>query len=160
MNSESPHQKSDAASDESSSSHSHSNSRQHHGGHGSSSRQSLPNLVPASAKHPRKRRRNRSSNYRVPLWSRIKEPILQCHRCGQRYTVSWFRDVRCTKCGRWPTKVKPWEAVLCGLFPPAAIYSAFIHRVDSPRNAAIVSLLGLAGLAVELGIFFLSRSVM
>ncbi len=79
---------------------------------------------------------------------RIREPIIVCFRCGQRFLSSWTKDTTCPKCGRRPSKILLWDAALCLFFPPASLVSTVLHRRDSPRRAAAVLLLGLAGAAI------------
>lgn len=102
-------------------------------------------------------KRRKPSYHRSSLWSRLSAPILQCRRCGERYRASWKENIRCPKCGRYPLKIQLWERVLYTLLFPAALIGALVHYGRSPRNAAIIFLMGLAGLAVEAAIFLLSR---
>jgi hypothetical protein len=112
-----------------------------------------------SSSHKRRKRRPSSRSGRLTLWEKIKEPILECSRCGERYFVSWKEDRRCPKCGRRPPKIQAWQFVLSALFFPAAIAIALFHRRTSPRNSAITFFCGLAGAVVESAVFLFARSI-
>lgn len=109
-----------------------------------------------SLKHKshKSKKRNRPSSYRVSLWSRVKSPILQCRRCGERYRALWTKDTRCPKCGRHPMKVQQWEKVLYTLVFPAALIGAMVHFGRSPRNAAVIFGMGFIGLLAEIAVYF------
>lgn len=126
----------------------YSRSHSHHSG----SRQSSTGK-PTRHK-PRKSQKRSHSSYKPSFWSRISAPILQCRRCGERYRASWTQDKRCPKCGRHPLKVQPWESALYTLVLPAAVIGALVHFRRSPRNAAMVSAMGVAGFIVE-GLIYL-----
>jgi hypothetical protein len=113
----------------------------------------------SSKRRPGKSGKRRKPSYqRSSFRSRLSSPVLQCRRCGERYRVSWMENTRCPKCGRHPLKIQPWESVLYTLFLPAALIGAFVHYGRSPRNAAIIFLMGLVGVAIEAVIFLLSRA--
>ena len=103
------------------------------------------------------KKRNAHPSYRVSLLTRIKTPMLQCRRCGERYRVSWSNNTRCPKCGRHPAKIQPWQSALYVLFFPAAILGSIIQFQRSPRNAAIIFGMGIAGLLVETAIYFIAK---
>jgi hypothetical protein len=105
----------------------------------------------------RPNKRRNAPYQRAPFWTRLSAPMLNCNRCGERYRASWKQNTRCPKCGRWPMKIQAWESVLYTLFFPAALIGSYIHYGRSPRNAAIVFFMGLAGLLVETVIFLLTR---
>jgi hypothetical protein len=114
--------------------------------------------VSAVPRNSRKtRRRGRYATQRTPFWSRVRSPILQCRRCGERYRASWTVDIRCPKCGRRPPKVQPWEGALYALVFPVALIGSVTHFGRSPRNSAIALCVGLAGLLIEGAIYLLSQ---
>lgn len=110
-----------------------------------------------SGKSSKSSKRRKAPYQRPSFWTRLSAPFLQCRRCGERYRTSWTQNTRCPKCGRWPMKIQSWESVLYTLLFPAALVGAFVHYGRSPRNAAIVFFMGLAGLLVETVIFLLAR---
>ncbi len=120
------------------------------------SRQSSAHHSHSSLKHKSRKpkKRNRPPSYRLSFWSRVKSPILQCRRCGERYRALWTKDTRCPKCGRHPLKVQQWEKALYTLVFPAALIGAMIHFGRSPRNAALIFGMGLVGLSAEIAVYF------
>ena len=54
-------------------------------------------------------------------------------------------------------KIQPWEGALYTLLFPAALIGSMVHYGRSPRNAAIIFCMGLAGLLVEAVIYFAAR---
>ena len=118
----------------------------------------LKHALAPERKPGKSNKRRKPSHYRSSLWSRLSSPVLQCRRCGERYRAPWKENIRCPKCGRYPFKIQLWEKVLYTLFFPAALVGSFVHYGRSPRNAAIIISMGLAGLAVEAAIFFLTRA--
>lgn len=136
-----------------------SNSDTHTGAHRSHHAGSHRSSSGGSIKHKsrKSKKRNNYTSHRTSVWSRISAPYLQCRRCGERYRASWSKDTRCPKCGRHPMKIQPWESALYALIFPAALLGAIVHYGRSPRNAAIIFCVGLAGLLVETVIYFAAQ---